>query len=216
MHHAISAFFVIARPVTVPIRGFHQFLKGFGIAFAEQVARPLPAEDIACRVAPRRAVIGAIAGKEVEKQCRLIECPTPLAPVFTRENLPEQLLRATAVKEMLLIRRPFIRITRRDADAIHTHRHKYNEKRSNPSRVGIGEKRAVDEGAKARFFRLPNRSNGAVVNTALRDGFIVLFAQTIKVNGPAKEAVWFEKRKFLFQQQRVCAYDNKFLPRNDA
>src|SRR5215469_17559949 len=58
MHHAVGAFLVIARAVGIPIRLFHQLLEAVGVPLAEQVARPLPAEIVAARVAPRRAVIG--------------------------------------------------------------------------------------------------------------------------------------------------------------
>jgi len=52
MDHAVGAFFVLAAR---------------RIAFTEKTTRPLPAEDRARRIAPRRALIGSIAGEKVEE-----------------------------------------------------------------------------------------------------------------------------------------------------
>ena len=68
MDHAIGAFFVIASAIFIPRRVLHQFLEGLGVTFTEQVTRALPAEHSAGRVPPRSAVIGLIAGEEIEEQ----------------------------------------------------------------------------------------------------------------------------------------------------
>ena len=91
MHHAIGAFLVIADAVSVPVGLFHQLLEGLGIALAEQIAGPLPAEDGARGIAPGRAMIGLIAGQEIEEQQRLKERPV-VAALPRRENIAEQLL----------------------------------------------------------------------------------------------------------------------------
>ena len=70
MGHAVGAFFVAAGAVGVPVGVFHQFVEGLGVAFAEQIARLLPAEDVARRHAPRRAVEFLVAGEEVEEHRR--------------------------------------------------------------------------------------------------------------------------------------------------
>ena len=79
MHHAIGALLVIAGAVLVPLRVLHQLLEGLGVAFAEQIAGPLPAEHGAGWVPPRRAVIGLIAGEEIEEQRGLEERPCAAA-----------------------------------------------------------------------------------------------------------------------------------------
>ena len=88
MDHAVGAFFVIAGAIGVPIGFLHQLLEGGRIAFAEQIAGPLPAEDRASGIAPGRAVIGSIAGEKVEEKLRLEEGPR-LAALAQRKNLPE-------------------------------------------------------------------------------------------------------------------------------
>src|SRR5690242_17231836 len=101
MHHAVRAFLVIADAVGVPVGLLHQLLEGLGIAFAEQIAGPLPSEDRASRIAPRRAVIGLIAGEEIEEHRGLAERPA-LAALAARENPPEQILGLLAVEEVFL------------------------------------------------------------------------------------------------------------------
>jgi hypothetical protein len=104
MDHAVGALLVIADAVGVPIGALHQLLEGLGVAFAEQIAGLLPAEHGAGRIAPRRAVIGLVAGQEVEEQAGLAERPS-LAAVAALEDVAEQLLGGLAIEEVLLIRR---------------------------------------------------------------------------------------------------------------
>src|ERR1700720_355825 len=101
MDHAIGAFFVIAGAIGVPVGFLHQLLESGGVAFAEQIAGPLPAKHRASGITPRRAPIGSIAGEKVEKKLRLEKGPR-LAALVASENLPEQGLDVLAIEEMLL------------------------------------------------------------------------------------------------------------------
>src|SRR5258707_662487 len=111
MNHAVGTLLVVAGAVFVPLGGFHQFLEGFDVALAQQIAGPLPAEHVARRVAPRRAVIALIAGQEVEEEGRLREFP--LALLGIAEDRAEQLLGLAAVEEMRLVGRAVISIAGR-------------------------------------------------------------------------------------------------------
>src|SRR5687768_14136747 len=102
MHHAVGAFLVIADAVGVPVGLFHQRFEGFGIPFAEEIAGPWPAEYGAGRIAPRRTMIGLIAGKEIEEHGGLAEGPA-LATLAARENPPEEILGLLAIEEVLLV-----------------------------------------------------------------------------------------------------------------
>ena len=73
MHHAVGALFVVAGAVGIPIGLVHQFVEGPRVAFAEQIAGLLPAEDGARRITPRRAVVGLVAREEIEEQAGLTE-----------------------------------------------------------------------------------------------------------------------------------------------
>ncbi len=152
MHHAVGALLVIAGAVTLPLGLFHQFLEGRDIAFAKEIAGTLPAEDVARRVAPRRALVGLIAGKEVEKQRGLIERPS-LAAAAAFENLAEELLRARPVEEVLLIGGALVGIARRDRDALDAHFLHLIEEVGDLVRLGAVEERAVDVGAEAALLR---------------------------------------------------------------
>ena len=87
MRHAVGAFLVLAGAVRIPVGGFHQFLEGLGVTLAEQVAGLLPAEDVARRHAPRRALIILIAGEEVQEQAGMHEIP--LLALAEREHVAE-------------------------------------------------------------------------------------------------------------------------------
>ena len=67
--HAVAALWVSGCfAVVVPFHGVEQFLKGIDVAFLQQVAGSLPAEDVVCGVAPRSAFKVAAAHQELEKQ----------------------------------------------------------------------------------------------------------------------------------------------------
>ena len=93
MHHAVGALLVIAGAVRVPVRLVHQLAKRLRVAFAEQIAGALPAEDVARRIAPRRALVFLVAGEKIEEQARLAERPRRAAAAAL-EDVAEQLLGA--------------------------------------------------------------------------------------------------------------------------
>src|SRR6201989_904918 len=96
MRHAVGTLLILAGAVGIPVGGLHQLLEGLGVAFAEQIAGLLPAEDVARRHAPRGALIGLVAGEEVEEQAGMHE--VPLLALAEREHVAEQLLGLGAVE----------------------------------------------------------------------------------------------------------------------
>src|SRR5215510_14170431 len=72
---AVAALFILAGAVGIPVGGLHQLVEGLRIAFAEQIARLLPAEDVARRHAPRRALVFLVAREEVQEQAGVDETP---------------------------------------------------------------------------------------------------------------------------------------------
>src|SRR5512134_3227773 len=101
VHHAVGALLVVARAVAIPVRRFHQIAERRGIALAEEVTRPLPAENVARGISPWGATILLVAGEKVEKQCRLAEPPAPFA--LTLEDLTKKLLCLRPVQKVVLI-----------------------------------------------------------------------------------------------------------------
>src|SRR5258706_4664364 len=102
MDHAVGALLIFADAVLVPFRVFHQLLESRHIAFAKQVAGLLPTEHRPRRHAPRRAFISLIAGKKIQEQFGLRECPF-LAAITARKHVAEKLLGALSIAKMLLV-----------------------------------------------------------------------------------------------------------------
>ena len=156
MGHAVGAFFIIAGAVFVPVRGFHQFLEGRGETLAQEIAGALPAEDIAGRVAPGRAVILLIAGEEIEIERRVAELPA--LAVAEPEDRAEQFFGLFPVQEVFLIGRPFIGIARRDGDAFDVQIVGHVvEERTDFVRGDAIEQGGVDVDAKAAGAQKPDR-----------------------------------------------------------
>src|SRR5690348_10271055 len=102
VYHAIGAA-RIARfsPVFMPRRCFHQFLECFCITVLKQITGLLPAKNVVRGHAPGRARVLALTHEKFQKQRRLIELPASFA---IGKDGAEQLARASASKEVLLIR----------------------------------------------------------------------------------------------------------------
>src|SRR4029453_1195004 len=67
--HAVAALRVAAPlPVTLPPRALEQVLEAPGVAFLQQVAGALPAEDVEGRVPPGRALVVPLPHEELEEQ----------------------------------------------------------------------------------------------------------------------------------------------------
>src|SRR6201988_3456992 len=115
MGHAVGTLFVLAGAVGLPVGGLHQLLEGLGVAFTEQIAGLLPAEDVACRHAPGRALVFLVAGEEVEEQAGMHE--VPLLALAERKDVAEQLLGLGAVEEVFLVGRTLIGVARRHRNA---------------------------------------------------------------------------------------------------
>ena len=148
MDHAVGAFLVLADAVLVPLGGVHEFAEGRGIALSQQVAGLLPAEHGARRVAPRRALVGLVAGEEVQEVDRLAERPG-LAAAAAGQDAAEQFLGLVAIEEVLLVGRALVGIARRNGDSVQAERLHVVEEGCHLGGIGIVEQRAVDADAEA-------------------------------------------------------------------
>src|SRR3974390_711964 len=168
VYHAVGALLVMADAVGIPIGAFHQFLEGLGIAFADEVAGPLPAKYRARWVSPRCAVIGLITGEEIEEKVGLAERPL-LAAVSAFEDVAEDLLRRLPVEKVLLVGRALVGVARRHGDAVNAHFHHAIEELGHPLWIGIVEQSAIDIAAEASGFRFLDRGARALVGAFLAD-----------------------------------------------
>src|SRR5882724_4579179 len=97
MHHAVLAAGIAAlAAVRSPVRLLHQLAEGPGIPVLEEIAGPLPAEDVVGGIAPGRALEVALAHQELQEEGRLVEAPAPLRRA---EHPREQLVRPLAPQE---------------------------------------------------------------------------------------------------------------------
>src|SRR5262245_36587811 len=90
MHHAVRALFIIADAIGIPVGFLHQLLERADVALAQQIARPLPPEDVPRGIAPWCTVIGLVAGEEIEKERGLVEWPG-FPAAATGENAAKQI-----------------------------------------------------------------------------------------------------------------------------
>src|SRR6185503_19388130 len=100
-----------------PVGLVRQLAKRLRVTFAEQIARPLPAEDVARRVAPWRAAVFLVAGEEIEEQARLAEGPGATA-ASAAQDVAKELLGSRAREEVFLIRRALVGVARRHGDRV--------------------------------------------------------------------------------------------------
>src|SRR5262249_8442536 len=156
---------------------------GLGVAFTQQIAGPLPPEDRARRVAPRRALVGLVAGQKIEEQLRLKQRPCA-ASWRTAEDLPKQLLRPRPIEKMLLVRGTLVGIPGRDRDTVHAQRLHVVEEPGNALRFGVGEERAVDIDAEALCLRARDRRNRLLVDALLANRPVVHLLVAVELNPP--------------------------------
>src|SRR5512145_997691 len=155
VHHAVPALLVPAPPpVALPARGLEQLLEARRVALLEEVAGPLPAEDVEGWVTPGRALEVLLAHEELEEQRRLVEPPAPLR---LREDRREEVVRAPGAQEVLLIGRLGVAVARRDHHALDAQIHRLVEELAHPQGVRSVEKRRVGGHAEASTERLPDR-----------------------------------------------------------
>src|SRR6516225_2301602 len=208
MRHAVRALLVLAGAVGVPVRGFHQFVERLGVAFAQQVAGLLPAENVAGGHAPRRAVIGLVAGEEIEEQVRVDEIP--LFALAHAEDLAEELLGLPPAEKVLLIGRALIGIAGRDRHPDVQLLGVIEEGCDVFGRMTV-EDRGVDVDGEAPGLGGLDRGHGAVEYARLTDGFVVVLAQPIEVDGEEEIGRGLEQMELLLQEQRIRAERDEFL-----
>ena len=214
MHHALGALLVVAGAVPLPLGLLHEPLESGGVALTQKIAGPLPAEDVARGVTPRRTAILLVAGEEIEEKGGLADAGFPA--LAAPDDIAEQQLGLSAVEEMLLVRRPLVRIARRDGDALHPQRHGVVENLGHARRLGVVEQGAVDVHPETQLPRLAGRPGGDLEHAPLVDGVVVFRLQPIEMNGEGEIRAGLEKVELLLQKHRVGAEVDELLARHDA
>ena len=214
MDHAVRALLVAAGAVGVPVRRVHQLLEGLHVTFAEQVAGTLPAEHGARRIAPGRALIGLVAGEEVEEQRGLEERPALV--LAERQDVAEQLLRRLPVEEVLLIGCALVGVARRNGDALDAQSLHLVEEGGRAPGIGIVEQRAIDGDAKTLGLGRLDGRNRPVVDARLADRLVVHLLVAVEMDRPVEVAIGLVAIDVFFQQQRIGADGHELAARDGA
>src|SRR5437764_13985715 len=142
MRHAVVAARAAPRSVALPVGLVHQGAEARGVSLVgEQVARPLPAEDVVGGIAPGRALIGLVAGQEIEEQPRMIERPALAASscAASPEDLAEQPLARATPEEHVLAGRMGVAVAWGNRDALDLEPHLRIDVLCNSVRCSAGE-----------------------------------------------------------------------------
>src|ERR1035437_3674180 len=218
VHHAVLALRVAARvPVLVPLGLFEQLLVRGRVAFAEQIARLLPAEQTVARHPPRRAVVVFLAGQKVEEEGAGVELPLLLAGLVRREDRAEQLARLLLGEEVILIRRLLVAIAGRDHHPVDLQLvGQVVEEPLERRRIGAVEDRRVRGDAKTARFRRLDRADGDVVDAVARDRMIVDLARPVEMNAEREVGRGRELVEARLEPDGVGAKVDELLARHQA
>src|SRR5215469_4455612 len=179
-NHAVGALGIAAgHAVLFPLRRLEEFLECLRVAVLEQVARPLPAEDVVGRRAPRRALVLAVAHKELEEQRRHVEFPVGLA---VRQDGPEQTPHARASEEAVLVRSLLVAVARRENDALDAHVHDFVKEAADAVRIRAVEEGRVRRHAEAAPDRFLDALDRYVVSAFAADAEVVVLALAVEVD----------------------------------
>src|SRR5262245_42541643 len=181
MGHAVGAFGIITNAVAIPVGLFHQRLECRRISLVhQQIAGPLPAEHIPCRVAPWRAAVTLVAGKEIQEQARVIEPP---ATLFAQsKNISEKLFARGSLNENVLLGRMLVTKTGRNGHALHADGHDLIEKGSNLFRGLALKQSAVNSDPEASSNRLLNCLYGFIKHAVAAHGSVMAKAIAVQMN----------------------------------
>jgi len=183
--HAVVAAGVASYAVVVPARVLQQGAVAGRVTFiGEQIAGPLPTEDVIGRIAPRCALICLIAREKIQKQRGMIEGPAGAggAAATAFEDLAEQALARAAPQENVLPRSMLIAVAGRDRDAFDAELHRRIEECSHFVRIRAAEERAVDGHSKALAARELDCRDCLVEHPLLAHRLIVMFPIAVQMD----------------------------------
>ncbi len=203
MHHAVAAFGVAGFvAVARPVGRLDQLLERLAVAFLQEVAGPLPAEDVVGGVAPRRAFVVHAALEEFDEVGREVELPGFFA-VF--EDFAEELFRLFAFQKVLLIRGFLVGVARRDHHALDAEGHDFIEEFRDFFRLGTVEECGVGGDSEAALDGFFDGINRDVVGAIAAHGHVVLLLRAIEVDGEGEVFAGLEEIEFAFEEERVGA-----------
>src|SRR6202789_4420221 len=218
MRHAVVAARVLAHAVFFPLGVLDQRSVGRRVSLVrEQITGPLPTEHVIGWIAPRRALIGLVAGEKIQEQRGMIERPGDAGRAAAQiENIPEQQLAGIARQEHVLFRRMMIAVPGRHRDSLDAELRCRVEEFRHVLRVLAVEQGAIDGYAKALGLGQFNGRNRLVVNPFLTDRLVVALPIAVQMNRERKVRGGLVLIDVLGEQNRVRAEIDELLARDDA
>src|SRR5215471_10254499 len=201
MHHAIRAFRIAGFcSVLAPLGCGHQFFESVSVTILKQIAGLLPAKDVVGGHAPWRTRIVALAHQEFEEQRRHIESPLGIA---VRQNGAEKSSRSSASKEVLLVRRFIVRVSRREHHAFDAQFHHFVKEGANTVGIGAVKQRRIRGNPESALQSLFDSLKRQIVSAFTADRKIVVLTLAIHVHGESQILAGTEQINFFLEQQRV-------------
>ncbi len=141
----------------------------------------------------------------------------PLAPALLAEaeDVAEQVLRALARQEVLLVLGALIGVARRDRDVDAEIGRKIEIVGDLLGRHVV-EDRRVDVDLETGVLRRLDRLDRDLERSLLVDGAVVLLLETVEMDREEQERRRLEEVQLLFEQQRIGAQRHELLARDDA
>ena len=203
MDHAVGALGIAAGPaVAFPVGLLHQLPEARRIPLVEQVAGPLPAEEVVGGRAPGAAFELPVAFQKLEEHRRLVEPPSARSPV---EDPTEQGLALLPGQEVRLVGRLGIGVARGDHHPLDAQGHDLVEELPVAGRVGPGEERGVGGDAKSGPAGRPDRRHRPVIHALAADRVIVLLPRAVEVDREGEVGGGGEPGQHLLELEGVGA-----------
>ena len=212
--HAVAALLVAALlAVLFPHGVGHEFFKGGDVTVLEEVAGFLPTEDVVGGVTPRSAVVIDVALEEFEEVRREIEFPGFFALV---KDFLEKFFGAFPAKEMFLIGRFLVAVTRGEHHALNLELHHLIKKFANAGGIGAFKEGGVGGDAEAAGDGLLNAFEGGFVGAIAADGGVVFGFEPVHVHAEGEIFSWLKEIDLTFEEEGVGAEVNVFLAGDEA
>ena len=201
VHRAVLAERVLARLPVLPVGLVPELVPGLVVLLADQVAGALPAQRRAGDRRPRRAVVVALAGGELEEHRRRGDA------VLLRdlEHALELLVDVLARQEDVVLDR-LVLVARRDQHAVDRDLGELAAQLLHLVDVGFLEDRGVGGGVVAAALRLADHRQRLLVDPVLGADVVVGLLEAVEVDVDGQALVRRDDAEHLLvEQQRVGA-----------
>ncbi len=212
VHHAVLAFGVFAFvAVEGPVGVFGEFFEGVDVAFVEQVAGFLPAEDAVAGATPGGAFVVFFAGEEVEEEGVVVKLPFGFAEFVGFEDLAEEGAGLVAFEEVGLVGCPVVAVAGGDLHPVDAEFGEEGEEFLQFDRVCALEDGGVGIDLEAFEFGGFDGADGFVEDATAIDAFIMPLAHSVEVDHEGEVGGGSEFVETFFEEESVGAEVDEFF-----